>query len=250
MTKAMLTGIVFLTVFAAGCVTNPATGQAQLNIITTPQEITIGENIDAQVRRQYTVITGTPQADRVKRIGARIAQASDRPGIQYHFTLLESDDVNAFAAPGGFIYVTTGLLAMVENDAELAGVIAHEVGHVAAFHSIRQMQQHLGYSILRNLVFDEDDAKAAGAADIAFNTIIMTGFSRRDEYQADKLGIKYAAAAGYDPYGLANFFVKLQQREREGILDKAFEIVMSHPITSQRRRRAEAYAAEYAAGER
>ena len=78
----------------------------------------------------------------------------------------------------------------------------------------------------------------------------MTGFSRRDEYQADELGVKYAAGAGYDPYGLANFFVKLQQREQEGIFDKAFEIVMSHPITSQRRRRVEGYAAKYAAGKR
>lgn len=240
--------LAFLMLAASGCVTNPVTGEEQLRIISTSEEVAMGVRLDEQVRSQYKVVTGTAAADRVERIGRRIAAVSDRDDIEYHFALIAGDELNAFAAPGGFIYVTSELLNVAENDAELAAVIAHEVGHVAALHSVNQIQLHLGYRLLSALVFGKDKETEAEAADVAFNTLIATGFSRRDEFQADELGVKYAAKAGYDPYGLANFFAKLQQREQEGILDKALEIVRSHPITSERRRRAEGYAAAYAGG--
>jgi predicted Zn-dependent protease len=111
------------------------------------------------------------------------------------------------------------------------------------------VQRALGYELLKALVFgDSKSAEAATAADIAFNNILMTGFSREDEYQADTLGVKYSSKAGYDPYGLANFFVKLQEREGAGANDRTFEFLMSHPNTADRKQRAEAEAAKYVGG--
>lgn len=240
----------FLAAFAAGCVTNPVSGQAQLRLISTEEEVTLGGNLDDRIRSEYSVITGTPEAERVARIGEKIAAVSDRRDITYQFALLESDDLNAFAAPGGFIYVTSETERVAETDAELAAVIAHEVGHVAALHSVNQMQRALAYDILAALVLGEDQQRVAEAADIAFNAVIMTGFSRQDELQSDELGVKYAWKAGYDPYGLANFFVDLQERNQETMVDEAFEFLRSHPNISERRRRAEILAAQYAARER
>jgi len=239
-----------LATFAAltcGCATNPVTGEAELRLISTAQEVEMGGRIDAQVRQQYRVESETAAAERVGRLGQRVAAVSDRQDIQYHFALIDSPELNAFAAPGGYVYVTKELVNAAGDDAELAAVIAHEVGHVAAFHSVNEMQRRLGYDIFRSLMFgDADSPQAVQAADAAFNGVVMTGFSREDEYEADRLGVKYAAKAGYDPYGLANFFVKLEERQRQGIVDRAFEFLMSHPNTEDRRRKAEKEAARYA----
>ena len=230
-----------------GCATNPVTGEEELRIISTQQEVEMGGRIDVQVRSQYRAVTGTPEAVRVETIGAKMAAVCDRRDIQYHFALLDSAELNAFAAPGGYIYVTTTLLRAVGDDSELAAVIGHEVGHVAAFHSVHQMQRALGWDIMKALILeDRASQRATNAADIAFNKVVMTGFSRKDEDQADDLGVKYSAKGGYDPYGMGRFFVKLGQLQRENRANKAFEFLMSHPNTESRRQRAEAEAAKYA----
>jgi predicted Zn-dependent protease len=245
MYRTLLAAILLTPVFACGCMTNPVSDRSELRIIGLSQEVAMGKSLDAQVRSEYKIVTGTPQAERVERIGRRIAAVSDRKDVEYHFALIESGDLNAFAAPGGFIYVTTETAKVADSDAELAAVMAHEVGHVAALHSVKQMQTALAFDLLSALVFDEDRAKTAEAADIAFNVVVMSGFSRRDELQADELGVKYSAAAGYDPYGLSSFFVKLEERNRETVVDKVFEFMRSHPLIGERRRRAESLAATY-----
>jgi predicted Zn-dependent protease len=248
--RAIICAFLWVLAFVAGgCAINPVTGQQELRLVTKDQEVEMGTRIDTQVRTQYKVVTGTAEAARVAEIGARIAAVSDRRDIEYHYALIDSSELNAFAAPGGFVYVTTELLRACDSDAELAAVIGHETGHVAAYHSVHQVQRALGYDILKALFAgDANSSQAVQAADVAFNSVVMTGFSREDEYQADELGVKYSAKAGYDPYGLANFFVKLQQRESAGAADRAFEFLLSHPNTPERRRRAEAEAAKYGGG--
>ncbi len=250
MAKRVTIICVLAALLTAGCAINPVSGENQLRIITTEQEISIGTNIDAEVRGQYRAVVANAATERVQRIGDKIAAVSDRRDVPYRFTLIESDQLNAFAAPGGFIYVTTETEKVAATDAELAAIIAHEVGHVAALHSVNQMQRALAYHYLSALVFGENQEEVKEAADIAFNSVIMTGFSRQDELQADELGVKYAWKAGYDPYGLANFFIKLQLRNQETIVDRAFEFLRSHPVISERRQRVEALAASYAAGGR
>jgi predicted Zn-dependent protease len=245
--RCLLVALAVLALSLTGCVTNPATGKTELRLISSDEEVQMGRSIDSEVRKQYQVVAGGAAADRVQRIGARIAAVSDRRDFPYHFALLQSDEVNAFAAPGGYVYVTGGLESMAESDAELAAVMAHEVGHVAAGHSVQQLQTALGFQIFSDLLLgDKGGAAARAAADIAFSNVIMTGFSRSDEFEADEIGVKYAASAGYDPYGMASFFEKLEQRERAGNINRNFEFLMSHPNTPERRRRAEALAGRYA----
>ena len=146
MRRGLLVIAAISALFAAGCATNPVTGETEIRVISVADEIEMGRNIDARVRSQYNVVTGTDEARRVEKIGARVAGASDRRDIKYHFALIESPDLNAFAAPGGFIYVTTETVSVSGDDSELAAVIAHEVGHVAALHSVHQVQRHLTWS--------------------------------------------------------------------------------------------------------
>lgn len=244
--QATVAAFLVISALLSGCAINPVSGQSELRLVGVQEEINMGRNVDAEVRKQYKTQTGTAAAERVQRIGEKIAAVSDRKNIDYHFALLESDQLNAFAAPGGFIYVTTETEKVTTTDSELAAVIGHEVGHVAALHSVNQLQKSLGYEIFSSLAFGQDQAAAQAAADIAFNSVIMTGFSRADELQADELGVKYSWRAGYDPYGLTNFFAKLQERNRETAVDKTFEFLRSHPLDSTRRGRAESLASYYA----
>lgn len=247
MRHALWAFFVLLVSMVCGCASNPVTGEGELRLISTAQEVAIGRNIDAQVRTQYKVVTGTPQANRVQAIGAKIAAVADRKEIQYHFALLETPEFNAFATPGGYVYVTSELANAAVDDSELAAVIGHEVGHVAALHSVHQIQRALGWDIVKILIgANPKSEEAMAAADVAFNNVVMTGYSRQDEYQADELGVKYAARAGYDPYGLARFFDVLEKREASGKVDRLFEFMMSHPNTPDRKRRAKAEAAKYA----
>jgi len=236
--------------FSSGCATNPVTGRQGRGNIAVADEVEMGKRLDGKVRRQYRVVTGTSEAERVERTGSRIAAVSDRRDIGYYFALVESGELNAFATPGGYIYVTSELNKMA-NDDELAAVIGHEVGHVAAYHSVNQMQKELGYNIFTALIRGDRRSQAAvQAADIAFDTVIMTGFSTEDEFQADQLGVKYCAKAGYDPRAMASFLGKLEERNKEGLVDKAFEFMLSNRNIAQRRKRAEAEAALYAQGGR
>lgn len=236
-------------VAAAGCATNAVTGEREIRFISTADEVEMGKRIDAQLRTEYTVVTDTAQARRVAAIGEKVGRVSDRRDVEYHFALIDSGELNAFAAPGGFIYVTTELAALAD-DSELAAVMGHEVGHVAAGHSVQQLQRAVGYTVLRDLLLGSEGSEAAStAADIAFGSIIQTKFSRDDEYQSDDLGVKYSAKAGYDPYGMSRFFVKLKERQEAGVVDDALEILRSHPNTDKRRERAEIEAGRYARGQ-
>jgi len=249
-----MTGKVFLAIAAlfvvaaalGGCATNPVTGQTELRLVGREQEISIGRNVDAEIRREYKVVTGTVAANRVERIGRKIASVCERSDVEYHFALLESDELNAFAAPGGFIYVTTTTEKVADSDAELAAVIGHEVGHVAMYHSVKQIQSALAFDILNSLILGDKEQSAEAAA-IAFNVVIMSGFSREHERESDRLGVIYPWKAGYDPYGMAGFLAKLEERNAETVVDKTFEFMRSHPLISQRRQAAEELAREMAA---
>ncbi|MCK4617934.1 M48 family metalloprotease, partial [Candidatus Aerophobetes bacterium] len=154
----------------------------------------------------------------------------DRQNLEYHFKILDDPMVNAFACPGGFIYVTTGILKTMESEAELAGILGHEVGHVTARHAVKRIQGMLAYTILASLLLKDEDARQI--IDVVFNLILL-GYSREDEFQADRLGARYAYEANYDPRGLRDFLAKLKKLEQRKPL--AIEtLISSHPPTSQR----------------
>jgi MAF protein len=200
----------------SGCSTeyNIVTGKQESFYYSTDKEVQMGWSISKQVEKEYKVVEDPLMQNRVENIGKKIAAVSDRKDIDYHFMVLDEDEVNAISLPGGYVYVNKGLVDKVDNDDELAGVLAHEVGHIVARHSIKKLQALQGYSILRILVAAAPSSGEVGAASDAAFTELLLGYSREDELLADQLGARYAKLAGYDPYAMITFLRKLQEVNR------------------------------------
>ncbi|MDD5731112.1 MAG: Maf and M48 domain-containing protein [Candidatus Omnitrophica bacterium] len=197
----------------SGCSTeyNVVTGKEEKYYYSTESEVKMGESFSKQVEQQYKLAGDPLLQKRVEDIGQKIAAVCDRRDIRYHFKVIDDEEVNAVSLPGGFVYVNKGLIEKVSNDNELAGVLAHEVGHIVARHSIKKIQGIMGYNVLRILTAQiPSDGSVGNAADIAF-TELMLGYSREDELLADRLGARYSKRAGYDPRGMLAFLLKLQE---------------------------------------
>lgn len=221
-------------VFLSGCSTeyNIATGQEEAYFYSTDKEVEMGRAINKQVLEEYKPATDPLMQKRVEDIGKKIAAVCDRKDIDYHFMVLEDDDVNAVSLPGGYVYIFRGLIDKVDNDDELAGVVAHEVGHIVARHSIKRLQADQLYSILRVAVGASGQGDVGAAADAAFTELLM-GYSREDELLADQLGTRYERLAGYDPRGMIKFLQKLQEINRRRPLT-ARSYYKTHPYIPDR----------------
>lgn len=229
----------------AGCETiyNPATEKNEVIFIDTAQEVSLGRSMASQVGTQYKISHDQARIARAQRLGAIVAAVSDRKDLAYHFGVIEDKEINAFAVPGGYIYVYTGLMDKASDD-ELAGVLAHEVGHIAARHSVKQMQVQMGYDILMSLIFrDASAADFQRAISVAFN-IVSLGYSREDELLADRLAVKYMVRASRNPYAMVTFLQKLKAEENKS-LTLNFEILRSHPDIDRRIRNTEEAIAQY-----
>ncbi|RKY30846.1 MAG: septum formation protein Maf [Candidatus Omnitrophota bacterium] len=205
-----------LVSFLAGCSPeyNIVTGKEEYYYYSTEKEIEIGRSIARQIEDEFGLVEDPLMQKRVEDIGRKIVEVCDRKDVGYYFKVLDEDEVNAFALPGGFIYVFKGLIDRVSTDDELAGVLAHEVGHIVARHSIKKLQAVMGYSILRILAAQVPQQAGVGsAADLAFTEILL-GYGREDELLADQLATRYANLAGYNPRGMINFLEKLQEDNR------------------------------------
>lgn len=233
------------SVLLSGCATviNPATGRKEYIMIGTAEETSIGEQVSAEIETNYRLSHDEAMVERVNRIGLKIAKVSDRQDLTYHFKVLENKETNAVSTPGGYVYVNSGLIEKA-NDDELAAVIAHEVGHIAARHAVQAMQANMATSVIAGLVFAKMNSKeeVRQGAGVALN-LIMLGYSREDEFEADKLGVRYAYYAGFDPNGSVTFLEKLQKEQKERPLDRGLVYLRSHPLNSERVARARAYAA-------
>jgi len=228
----LMVGIFFII---SGCSTeyNLATKQEEKYYYNTDQEVKMGRSVDLQVQKEYKFSGDPLQQKRVEDIGKRIAAFSDRKEIDYHFRVLEDNQVNAVSLPGGYVYIFSGLLDKVSSDDELACVLAHEVGHIVARHSIKKLQAMQSYSILRLLVAVAPGTGEVGtAADVAFTQFLL-GYGREDELLADQLGARYAKLAGYDPHGMITFLTKLQDISRRmPITGKSY--YKTHPYAPDR----------------
>src|SRR5262249_55323552 len=231
----------------SGCTINPATGESSFTgLMSESDEVRIGRESHSQVLAEFGGVYENPNLDRyIDSLGQLLARASDRPNLKYTFTVLNSPIVNAFATPGGYIYVTRGLLALANSEAEVAGVLAHEIGHVAARHAAERQSQAVLASIPGILtgVVTGSDALAQAANTGA--TAHLQSYSRDQEYQADLLGVRYLTRASYDPLGMATFLEQLQADEsldatimgRPEVGDQ-FSIMSTHPRTADRIQRA------------
>jgi predicted Zn-dependent protease len=195
--------------------------------------VKIGDSIRRQIEKEYKLIGDPLVQKRVAEIGKKIAAVSDRKDIVYRFKVLDEDEINAVSLPGGSVYVFRGLVDMVANDGELAGVLAHEVGHIVARHSIKKMQAAMGYSLVRILAIPvPQSGQVMGAADAAFTELLL-GYGREDELLADQLGARYARRAGYDPHSMITFLEKLQEHNRRGPL-RPRSYFKTHPYVPDR----------------
>ena len=197
--------------------------------ISTEKEVEIGRGIAATIAGRYPVSTDTTLMRYVNLVGLTVASQDPRGDIVYHFAVLETPTVNAYAAPGGYVFVTRGALALMQNEAELAGVLAHEVGHVNRKHVINQIRKSDTMREVRDQL-DIQGATLDKVVGTGSNALFM-GLSRDDELEADSLGLEYASAAGYDPGGLAAFVGRLNQHAGEGPVSEFFA---THPKPDDR----------------
>jgi len=198
-----------------GCATNPVTGDQDFVLMSEQQELDLGKEYNQQVLKQYDKVDDPALQDYVQRIGQELAAVSHRSDIPYHFTVLDSTEVNAFALPGGYVYITRGILGYFNSEAELAGVLGHEIGHVTARHSVRQYSAATASSILGTILLAQAGGGQA-AADL-FQTVqlaAMRGYGRDQELQADRLGAQYLARAGYDSDAMMDVIRLLSDQEQ------------------------------------
>lgn len=224
-----------ILILATSCAINPVTGKQELMFISEQGEIELGKETDSAVRSQYGLYDDPVLTEYVKQIGTALVPYTHRPHLTYHFAVLDSPVINAFAAPGGYIYVTRGLLSMMNSEAELAVVLGHELGHVNARHSVKKLSQlmlvQIGFAV--GSVISETFADISGVASVGMQLLFLK-FSRDDERQADNLGIYYTRSGGYDPGKMVNFFNALQKMGDLSGKHSLPGFLSTHPLTGER----------------
>jgi predicted Zn-dependent protease len=230
--------IVFVIFLAFGllwfnCATTGPGGKKSLILIGTKDEVAIGQSLVKEIQSQNKVTQDSILAGYVNQVGQKIASVSDRRDISYHFKVLESPEINAFACPGGFVYVYTGLLKVMDNEAQLAGVLGHEIGHVVARHSVKRLQQVLGLQVLLSLTLGESSELTQKAVSTGIG-VILQGYSRQNEFEADYDGTYYMTMSGYDPQGMIQLFGKFKEMEKDKKSTFLDQLLASHPPTPER----------------
>jgi|CXWL01.1.fsa_nt_gi predicted Zn-dependent protease len=229
------TPLLFTILLLAGCATNPVTGKRQLSLVSEAQEIEMGKGEVARARAETGFYPDTALEAYVARVGKAMAAASERPALPWEFHLIDDPMVNAFAAPGGFIFITRGILAYLNSEAELAGVVGHEIGHVTAKHTVSAIsRQQVGtIGILGAAILAKDERIAqAGSTGLG---ILFLKFGRDQESQSDGLGHRYSLMQGYDVREMPKTFMTLQRvGEASGNAGRIPGFLSTHPDPGNR----------------
>ncbi len=217
----------------SGCTTeyNLATRQEETLFYSSEKEVKIGETVAPKIEAQYDILTDVDVNERVEHILDRIIAVCDRKDIVYFIKVIDDDPINAVSLPGGYIYVFRGLIDQVDNDDELAGVIAHEVGHITARHGVKRMQGAYAAMILQ-VAATQAGGRVASGVNLALNSLFLE-HSQEDEFEADRLGVKYLKKAGYDPEAMVAFLRKLRIEKEKSPLNQ-HSYWRTHPGISQR----------------
>lgn len=194
-----------------GCVVNPVTGERELSLMSESQEVEQGKEADAQIVAQYGLVEDPELQAWVEGVGKRLVAVSHKKDLTFTFRILDDPIVNAFALPGGYVYLTRGILPYLESEAGMAGVLGHEIGHVTARHGARRATKQILLQGTLGVAGALSDrvANALGVVGAAANLLLLK-YSRDDERQSDQLGVEYATAAGWDTHDMAKFFGVLE----------------------------------------
>lgn len=266
MTEWMLAAVLAVTASSAGAQSDipngsidgynlPDMGTPADTAMSPAEERKLGAQVVTQLRAQHAIIDDPALDEYLSKIGARLLAHTDRPGMDLHFYVIDNDDINAFALPGGYIGVNAGLIMATQSESELASVMAHELAHVTQRHIARQIAESKGDTIatLATAIVAAIAGAQAGGGDAAMAAIMggmshlgmqQLAYTRAHEYEADRVGIHTLAAAGYDPHAMARFFSTLQ-RQSDLYGQQPPQILLSHPVSSTRMAEAEARAAGY-----
>lgn len=259
--------LLLASLILSGCgnaVINPVSGQAERSVMSESAEVTEGQKGHQQVLQEYGVVKDARLQAYVNELGQRLARQSHRNQLQWHFTVLDSPEVNAFALPGGYVYVTRGIMAYMEDEADLAGVIGHEIGHVTARHGAQRAtrQQDAGLGVLAatllGAVLEGQGVSGAGQLASSVSQSVASGYiasyGREQELQSDQLGAEYLARSNYDPQNMVNVISVLKNQERfaadqaraEGRpVAQGRSWLASHPSNDERLRNITQLAAQY-----
>lgn len=233
----LLIAVMGMSAAMSGCSSNPATGERQLSLISREQEIAMGEEAAPQFKEEFGgEVPSRRLQEYVTSIGMGIARRSDRPDLPWEFAVVQEDTPNAFALPGGKIFITDGLMQIMESERELAAVLAHEIAHVNAKHNVQAIQRQMGTSLLIQVagaVVGADYEAVAEAAGKVVGAMANLSYSRDAEYQADEYGIEYMQRAGHNPWGMVDLLTTLQEASghQGGRLSEMFQ---THPLTENR----------------
>jgi predicted Zn-dependent protease len=217
------------------CATNPVSGKKQVVLMSEAQEIAMGKEADPQIIAQFGLYEDKGLQDFITEKGKQMAAISHRPNLDYQFRIVDSDVLNAFAVPGGYVYFTRGIMAHFNNEAEFAGVLGHEIGHIAARHSVEQQRnQILGQiGLIAGVVLAPDLAQFAETASQGLGLLLLK-FGRDAERESDRLGVEYSTKIGYDASEMAGFFQTLERKGAESGQGELPGFLSTHPNPGDR----------------
>ena len=217
------------------CARNPVTGKRQVVLMSEEQELAMGKEADPQIIAEFGLYEDKSLQDFINTKGQEMVAISHRKNIQYQFRILDSDVLNAFATPGGYVYFTRGIMAHFNNEAEFAGVLGHEIGHIAARHSVEQQRNAIlgQLGIIAGVVIAPDLAQFAESASQGLSLLLLK-FSRDAERESDRLGVEYSTKIGYDAQQMANFFNTLKMQSQASGQEELPGFLSTHPDPGDR----------------
>lgn len=225
----LISGLIFC--LCTGCAVNPVTGEEELMLFPEEQDIAIGRKYAPEVEKQMGGrIANQRLQNYIDSIGQRIARVCHKPHLEYHFVALEDKSVNALALPGGYVFVTKGMLKELTSEAQLAAILAHEIVHVVARDTSNVMSNQIGVDLLLSAVLSDKTPRGVLTAADLTRQILGLQYSREDEETADLAGLDYMVLAGYNPYGMVETMQMLQSQQEV----RPIEFFSTHPSPQNR----------------
>ena len=221
--------------FVNSCAKNPVTGKRQVVLMSEAQEIAMGQEADPQIIAQYGLYEDSTLQRFINEKGKAMAAISHRPNLQYNFRVVDSDILNAFAVPGGYVYFTRGIMAHFNNEAEFAGVLGHEIGHITARHTVVQQSKQLfgQLGLIAGMILKPELGQFAEQASQGLGLLFLK-FGRDAERQSDQLGVEYSSKINYNAHEMAHFFNTLKRQSTAAGAEELPDFLSTHPNPDDR----------------